>query len=389
MFPSAGNPLPRFNLHDPCAQDPHNLIANGSMGPANHDTPYGTVADGWNPFVMNGAPPNFRWEDNEAIDPGGGQQIYSDNKFDAGIYQTAHNLQPGMVYMFRWGYSLAAKSYTGANVRVQTIGRQLGVDPSGGTDPHSSNVIWGPQLFDGKAAVNRPEMQLVFGAWSDKATFYLRAIATDDSAGENRVWIDAICMETRPDIPLSALPPAARQPAPPPPTPQPATPPQPVTSPAPPPPVAAQPPAPVVSPPPTSVQAPAPSVPTVTYTVQRGDTLWGIACKLGVTVGDLVEANDIANPSLIHAGMVLTVPGAAPAVLPSPVAPPVPPAPATPVAPVTPPTGSSPATYTVVAGDTLYGISRKLGVSVAALTAANAIADPSLIHPGQVLIVPA
>ncbi|HEX7588704.1 MAG TPA: LysM domain-containing protein, partial [Anaerolineae bacterium] len=43
--PTLMGPFPHFNLHDPCAQDPGNLIVNGSMGPANHDTPFGTVVN--------------------------------------------------------------------------------------------------------------------------------------------------------------------------------------------------------------------------------------------------------------------------------------------------------------------------------------------------------
>ena len=194
-------PYPHFNLHDPCAQDPHNLIANGSMGPANHSTQFGTVVDSWMPFIFSGNPPTFRWVDNEAIDPGGSQQIFSSDTFDAGVYQTVRNLQPGTSYMFRLGYSLAAKSINGPNVRVQTIGRKVGVDPTGGTDPKSANVIWGPDLFDGNVAVNRSEMQMIFAARANSATIFLRAMATDGSGGENRVWFDAVCMEARPEIP--------------------------------------------------------------------------------------------------------------------------------------------------------------------------------------------
>lgn len=45
------------------------------------------------------------------------------------------------------------------------------------------------------------------------------------------------------------------------------------------------------------------------YTVKPGDTLWHIAQRYGVTVNDLVAANNIPNPNLIHPGQVLTIPG--------------------------------------------------------------------------------
>ena len=47
-----------------------------------------------------------------------------------------------------------------------------------------------------------------------------------------------------------------------------------------------------------------------TYTVQPGDTLIGIANKLGVSADALIAANKISNPSLLQIGQVLKIPGA-------------------------------------------------------------------------------
>ncbi len=234
-------------LRDPCALDPANLIYNGSMGPE-HGTQYGSVADGWDPFIISNPPPQFRWVGNEQIDPNGSQQIFSSGTFDAGVRQTVRNLQPGVYYWFRLGYSLAAKSYSGPNVRVDSIGRKVGVDPFGGTDPQSPNVIWGPDLFDGNAALNRPQMEMVFAARSDKATIFLRAMARDGSSGENRVWLDAVCMEARTNMPTAtpALPTAT--PIPPTATPRPTQRPRPTAT--------KRPPTPTARPRPTDTRAP-------------------------------------------------------------------------------------------------------------------------------------
>ena len=49
--------------------------------------------------------------------------------------------------------------------------------------------------------------------------------------------------------------------------------------------------------------------PTVrTYTVKTGDTLWGIASKLGVSATALATLNGITNPDLLRVGQVLKVP---------------------------------------------------------------------------------
>ncbi len=45
-------------------------------------------------------------------------------------------------------------------------------------------------------------------------------------------------------------------------------------------------------------------------------------------------------------------------------------------------------TYVVQAGDTLTKIANKFGVTVEAIVKANNIADPNVIHPGQVLVIP-
>ena len=204
--PPSDNPPP-FTLKNPCALDPNNLVTNGSMSPS-HDTQYGSLANNWDPFIFDGTPPQFQWVGNEQIDPNGSQQMVSTDTFDAGIFQTVRNLQPGVYYQFRLGYSLAAKSYSGPNERVTSIGRKVGVDPFGGTDPKSPNVIWGPDYFDGKAALNIPQMLLVFAARSSNATIFFRAIAREGGNGENRVWFDAACMQAINDWATATPPPA-------------------------------------------------------------------------------------------------------------------------------------------------------------------------------------
>lgn len=104
--------------------------------------------------------------------------------------------------------------------------------------------------------------------------------------------------------------------------------------------------------------------PSITqYIMQAGDTLQGIATKFNMNLTDLVNQN---NSVLIQPGKALTVS--------APNQPPPPPPPAK--------------TYTVKPGDTLSAIALKFGTTVAAIVAANNIANPNLIQVGQVLVIP-
>jgi LysM repeat protein len=110
---------------------------------------------------------------------------------------------------------------------------------------------------------------------------------------------------------------------------------------------------------------------TCTYVVQPGDTLAKIAYWYGTTVSALVSANNIANPNVIYAGQVLTLPGCTTTPPPTP----------------TPPPATT--TYVVQPGDTLGKIAQQFGKTVAELTALNNISNPNLIYAGQVLLIPA
>jgi len=117
------------------------------------------------------------------------------------------------------------------------------------------------------------------------------------------------------------------------------------------------------------------------YTVQRGDTLSGIARKYGVTVRDLVEANDIINPNLIFPGQKLIIPGY--------MSPKPPPEPEEPKPVPTPsPPGEQYLVHTVMRGDTLSSIAKRYGVTLREIIEANNIEDPNYIREGQQLVIP-
>ena len=127
--------------------------------------------------------------------------------------------------------------------------------------------------------------------------------------------------------------------------------------------------------------APAAASASGTYIVRSGDTLGRIASANGTTWQALWAANKdvVSDPNWISVGWQLRLTGSAPAANPAPA----------PAAPAAAPAATAGGSYTVVAGDTLYKIAAKKGVTGGwqTLYDANkgAVSDPSVIYPGQVL----
>jgi LysM repeat protein len=109
-----------------------------------------------------------------------------------------------------------------------------------------------------------------------------------------------------------------------------------------------------------------------TYRVQSGDTLTRIAARFGVTVSALQKHNNISNPNSIRIGQLLKVPISTRS---------------SNVESVDPVSNMEPETmtYRVLAGDTLWSISRKFGVASASIAELNGITNVNLIRVGQVI----
>jgi len=114
-----------------------------------------------------------------------------------------------------------------------------------------------------------------------------------------------------------------------------------------------------------------------------------VAATPGASSAPLGSAAPSSSASSSTAGSAQPSQSAAPSVAPSArasVRPSV--APSVSIAPPASPSASGPRTYTIQPNDTLASIAARFNTTVKALAKANNIANPRIIHAGQVLVIP-
>lgn len=127
------------------------------------------------------------------------------------------------------------------------------------------------------------------------------------------------------------------------------------------------------------------------HIVNKGETLWLIARKYNLSVELILATNDIANSELISIGQEMKIPSHKNAVA------------ETKIVNqavidkkndninnnISQPENAEPIVYTVKAGDNLWNISRKYGVSVEVIVSVNNLKEKNLLSIGQKLEIPA
>jgi peptidoglycan DL-endopeptidase LytF len=102
----------------------------------------------------------------------------------------------------------------------------------------------------------------------------------------------------------------------------------------------------------------------ITYTIVAGDNLWRIANRFGISVDEIKQANNLQT-DLLTIGQKLTIPNGK----------------------TNQPTEVHKASYTVIKGDTLWAIAKKFNVSVDQLKGSNGLTT-NILSVGQQLIIP-
>ncbi|MEA3453437.1 MAG: LysM peptidoglycan-binding domain-containing protein, partial [Candidatus Caldatribacteriota bacterium] len=138
-----------------------------------------------------------------------------------------------------------------------------------------------------------------------------------------------------------------------------------------------------------------PAADSTMYIVKKGDTLWTIAQQYNLTVNSILVNNNISNSELISIGQEMKIPLDKGTVAETNI-----------VSQtvidknnsnnnssinnnVSQPEKAEPFVYTVKAGDNLWNISRKYGVSVEVISSVNNLKEKDLLSLGQKLEIPA
>ena len=132
-----------------------------------------------------------------------------------------------------------------------------------------------------------------------------------------------------------------------------------------------------------------------THIVQRGETIYRIALRYGLTPEELMSTNNIEDPRFIHSGLELNLFSPSPAPVPPPAAQtaspaaqavaPAAPAPQPVSAPVSEGTRQQ---YVVRRGDFLTQLGIDLDTSWIALAGLNNLEAPYVLHVGSTLLIP-
>ena len=117
---------------------------------------------------------------------------------------------------------------------------------------------------------------------------------------------------------------------------------------------------------------PEPPTPTpepifVQYKVQPGDSLYTIAAKFEITIGDIKQHNKLENPNNLRVGQELQI---------------------VQFEPISPQDGEDGYYHVVKAGETLFKIAQRYSVPLNELAKANNISNPGALRTGQRLLIP-
>ena len=169
-----------------CLEYPDNLVRNCQFNEGlNH----------WTPYVLAGA------VDISTIDGNACHTINhpcgymrSNGGFVAGLFQQIP-VVPGGIY----DANLQLLLYDSFDKEDGAVGRQIGIDPSGGTDPNSPNIVWSPEVWNSLAKAGHKlvweDLKVSVTAQGEVVTLFIKVNNLARVASPiHQFWIDEIGM---------------------------------------------------------------------------------------------------------------------------------------------------------------------------------------------------
>ncbi len=195
--------LPHSPAHASAPCEPPNVIPQSvcDMDQFYGDRPR-QLPVGWSAFVLSGDP--VYYQDDHTYFGGPNLTMWSvGGTFKAGIY-TQVQVTPGAGYR--------ASISWGAPNAPDLFGRQLGIDPTGGTDPTAPTVIWGPMHWGEGRILNYPPPDVNIDVRARAVNGTVTVFFLTDhpqSSGDNLILVDAIALYPDDSAPAVELPPTA------------------------------------------------------------------------------------------------------------------------------------------------------------------------------------
>ena len=164
--PAAG----QGDFPDVCAENGNNLVQNCQ---------FNDQMNGWGTFVEAGGPTFSVERDFPACDSPKcpALRIQANDWYIGGVYQQVTNAVPGATY---WA-NVIWLVYHPAGAIDGTVGRRIGIDPTGGTDPQSPNIVWSQEIwnkFDNCSYKICHELQVQAVAQNTTITVFVRIADT-------------------------------------------------------------------------------------------------------------------------------------------------------------------------------------------------------------------
>jgi LysM repeat protein len=198
-------------------------------------------------------------------------------KMNAGYYQVVRNLQPGATVegsFYAHAWSCGEDNPPLSCGDPSSFYFRVGIDPNGGTDPFSGNVVWSNAAFHYDIYGYVGPVQATVGQ-SGAVTFFTQAYGKW-SVKHNDAYVDnpSLKLVSQGETPTNTPPP--------------------------PPPTSEVPPTPQYTPTPRPDGA-------IVHTVVSGDTLYGIALAYDIPIEDIYTLNDIDSSTILQIGQEIVI----------------------------------------------------------------------------------